>query len=246
MTVAFCGHAQISQSEKIEKWLYDVTQKLIEQGATTFYLGGYGAFDSLAASVLREQKKRYSQIELVLVLAYLNTGRDTSGYDSTVYPPLETVPRRFAISHRNRWMVESADVVVAYVLHDWGGAATTLRCAKQKKKQIISYRDEGAVAKRKWSNSPVFCGKVVLCSILGYKLLKSLSPKGKNGTAKLGFSGEERSSFLHFPVVKKSILFSGERDDFSAVPVAVWPSTFSGQRPGRAGTVPVRYWSCPA
>ena len=142
MTVAFCGHAQISQSEKIEKGLYDVTQKIIEQGATTFYLGGYGAFDSLAASVLREQKKRYSQIELVLVLAYLNTGRDTSGYDSTVYPPLETVPRRFAISHRNRWMVESADVVVAYVLHDWGGAATTLRCAKQKKKQIISYRDE--------------------------------------------------------------------------------------------------------
>ena len=142
MTVTFCGHAQISQSEKIEKWLYDVTQKLIEQGATTFYLGGYGAFDSLAASVLREQKKQYPQIELVLVLAYLNTGRNTSGYDSTVYPPLETVPRRFAISHRNRWMVESADVVVAYVLHDWGGAATTLRCAKQKKKQIISYRDE--------------------------------------------------------------------------------------------------------
>ena len=100
---------------------------------------GYGAFDSLAASVLREQKKQYPQIELVLVLAYLNTGRNTSGYDSTVYPPLETVPRRFAISHRNRWMVESADVVVAYVLHDWGGAATTLRCARQKKKQIICY-----------------------------------------------------------------------------------------------------------
>lgn len=112
------------------------------EGATTFYLGGYGAFDSLAASILREQKKQYPQIELVLVLAYLNTERNTSGYDSTVYPPLETVPRRFAISHRNRWMVESADVVVAYVLHDWGGAATTLRCAKQKKKQIISYRDE--------------------------------------------------------------------------------------------------------
>ena len=142
MIVTFCGHAQISQSEKIEKWLYAVTQKLIEQGATTFYLGGYGAFDLLAASVLREQKKQYPQIELVLVLAYLNTGRNTSGYDSTVYPPLETVPRRFAISHRNRWMVESADVVVAYVLHDWGGAATTLRCVRQKKKQIISYRDE--------------------------------------------------------------------------------------------------------
>ena len=142
MIVTFCGHAQISQSEKIEQWLYDVTQRLIEQGATTFYLGGYGEFDRLAASVLRAQKKQNPQIELVLVLAYLNTGRDTSGYDSTVYPPLETVPHRFAISHRNRWIVESADVVVAYVLHDWGGAATTLRCAKQRKKSIILYRDE--------------------------------------------------------------------------------------------------------
>ena len=141
MIVTLCGHAQISQVEEVEKWLYAVSESLIEQGAVTFYLGGYGAFDGLAASVLREQKKRYPQIELVLVLAYLNDRRDTSGYDRTVYPPLETVPRRFAISHRNRWMVEVSDVVVAYVLHDWGGAATTLRYAKQKAKQIISYCD---------------------------------------------------------------------------------------------------------
>ena len=141
MNVTFCGHAQITEREALQNWLQTVTQSLIEQGATTFYLGGYGAFDSLAASVLREQKKRYPQIELVLVLAYLNTRRDTSGYDRTVYPPLETVPRRFAISRRNRWMVESVDVVVSYVLHDWGGAATTLQYAKRKKKRIISYCD---------------------------------------------------------------------------------------------------------
>lgn len=139
MIVTLCGHAQISQVEEVEKWLYAVSESLIEQGAVTFYLGGYGAFDGLAASVLREQKKRYPQIELVLILAYLNDRRDTSGYDRTVYPPLETVPRRFAISHRNRWMVEVSDVVVAYVLHDWGGAATTLRYAKQKKKKILLF-----------------------------------------------------------------------------------------------------------
>ena len=141
MNVTFCGHAQVVQGEQVTEWLYTTTQGLIEQGATTFYLGGYGAFDNLAASVLRAQKKRYPQIELILVLAYLETTKETSGYDSTVYPPLETVPRRFAISHRNRWMVESADVVVAYVLHDWGGAATTLRYARRKKKKIISYCD---------------------------------------------------------------------------------------------------------
>lgn len=142
MTVTFCGHAHVSQGEKVEKWLYGVTQDLIEQGVITFYLGGYGDFDNMAAAVLRKQKKRYPQIELVLVLAYLNNRQDTSGYDRTVYPPLETVPRRFAISHRNRWMVAASDVLVAYVLHDWGGAATTLRYAKQQKKTVISYSDE--------------------------------------------------------------------------------------------------------
>ena len=96
----------------------------------------------MAAAVLRKQKIQHPEIELILVLAYFDTKRDISGYDSTVYPPLETVPRRFAISHRNRWMVETSDVVVAYVLHDWGGAAATLRCARKKKKQIISYFDE--------------------------------------------------------------------------------------------------------
>ena len=143
MNVTFCGHAQVAQIEVVKAWLCAVTQRLIEQGATTFYLGGYGAFDSLAAAVLREQKKRYPQIELVLVLAYLDARKNISAYDNTVYPPLESVPRRFAISHRNRWMVDTSDVVVAYVLHDWGGAATTLRYAKRKKKQIISYCKEG-------------------------------------------------------------------------------------------------------
>mgnify|MGYP001625682012 FL=1 len=142
MNVTFCGHAQVAQIEVVKAWLCAVTQRLIERGATTFYLGGYGAFDSLAAAVLREQKKRYPQIELVLVLAYLDARKNISAYDNTVYPPLESVPRRFAISHRNRWMVDTSDVV-AYVLHDWGGAATTLRYAKRKKKQIISYCKEG-------------------------------------------------------------------------------------------------------
>ena len=144
MNVTFCGHAQVARAEEVRPWLCTVTQRLIEQGAATFYLGGYGAFDRLAAAVLREQKKRYPQIELVLVLAYFDAGRDASGYDSTVYPPLETVPRRFAISHRNRWMVEASDVVVAYVLHEQGGAAATLRYAKRKKKRVLAYGEEPA------------------------------------------------------------------------------------------------------
>lgn len=148
MIVTFCGHAELGGRDEVEKWLYDVTGQLIEEGANTFYLGGYGAFDALAAAVLRRQQQRYPHIERVLVLAYLRPRPDAADYDDTLYPPLEKAPLRYAISRRNRWMVEAADVVVAYVLRDWGGAAATLRCARQKHKRILLYDDGTGAAAR--------------------------------------------------------------------------------------------------
>lgn len=60
-------------------------------------------------------EKIHPQIRLILVLPYLNSTMITDGYDETVYPPLETVPPRFAIVRRNEWMVRESDSVVAYV-----------------------------------------------------------------------------------------------------------------------------------
>ena len=137
--VTFCGHGELGDREEVWAWLQAVLTQLIEQGERQFYLGGYGAFDRLAAEALRLQKESYPDIEQVLVLAYLNSKRNLRGYDATIYPPLETVPPRFAISKRNQWMVEQADIVVAYVTHDWGGAAETLRHARRKKKEIFLF-----------------------------------------------------------------------------------------------------------
>lgn len=139
MNVTFCGHAKISDQNSVQRWLFEVTQALIEQGATTFYLGGYGSFDGLAARVLRKQKETHPDIKLVLVRPYLNRNLDSSGYDYSVYPPLESVPPHLAIPKRNQWMVDASQVVVSYVLHNWGGAAATLRYARQKKKIVLSY-----------------------------------------------------------------------------------------------------------
>lgn len=140
MIITFCGHRELYDEKEVKVWLERVTENLIVNGAEKFYLGGYGAFDRLAASVLAEQKKRYPHIELVLILPYLNRRKDISPCDSSLYPSLESVPKKLAIVRRNRWMVDQADVVVSYVLHSWGGAATTLEYAKQKKKRIISFR----------------------------------------------------------------------------------------------------------
>ena len=139
MKVTFCGHKELADRTAVKQWLQTVCQELILQGADEFYLGGYGAFDSLCASVLRELKSENDYIQLILVLPYLNSRIITDGYDETIYPPLESVPKKFAILRRNEWMVQESDIVVAYVNHGWGGAAKTLQYARRKRKRIILY-----------------------------------------------------------------------------------------------------------
>ena len=139
MPITFCSLREGYDREKIGRWLDVLLPSLVEGGAETFYLGGYGAFDSLAAEAVRRQKERYPHIAAILVLPYLDRAGDSSGYDGAVYPPLEKVPPRFAILRRNQWMVEAADVLISGVLYDWGGAAKTLDHARKKRKVIIQY-----------------------------------------------------------------------------------------------------------
>lgn len=139
MIVTFCGHSKLNKPDGFSKWLDIILPSLIEGGATTFYLGGYGDFDALAASAVRKQKKTYPHIELTLVLAYLDRDIDTSYYDDSTYPPLEKVPPRYAILRRNEWMVSASDVVVSGVTHSWGGAARTLEFAQRKNKVVLQY-----------------------------------------------------------------------------------------------------------
>ncbi|MDO4355479.1 MAG: hypothetical protein Q4E13_03060 [Clostridia bacterium] len=142
MKITFCGHKDVADRSDVEQWLCSVCSDLIAHGADEFYLGGYGSFDYMCATVLRELKKAHPLIRLILVLPYLNSSMLTDGYDETLYPPLESVSRRFAISRRNEWMVQESDAVVAYVTHGWGGAAKTLEYARRKNKHILLYGDD--------------------------------------------------------------------------------------------------------
>ena len=142
MLVTFCGHIHVANSDTVANNLQKVIFDLIAEGADEFYLGGYGEFDSMAAAAVRKAKSLHPHIRSILVIPYLGRDYDPMYYDGSVYPPLETVPRRYAISKRNEWMVVNADVVVSCVTHGWGGAATTLAYAKRKKKRIISVAPE--------------------------------------------------------------------------------------------------------
>ena len=59
-------------------------------------------------------------------------------YDSSIYPPLEGVPYKLAIIKRNEWMIDKADLIVAYVNTEYGGARRALTYARRRNKSIIN------------------------------------------------------------------------------------------------------------
>ena len=144
MIITFCGHSNCLFNNDVKEQLKNILlDKIIKNPTCKFYLGGYGDFDSLCLRTLIELKKEFQDIELIFITPYIDKNYSKLEfakyhYDDVIFPPLESVPRKFTILKRNEWMVEEADLVIAYVMYSWGGAAKTLEYAKRKKKQIIN------------------------------------------------------------------------------------------------------------
>ena len=62
MRVTCFGHRELINTSSIRDILNTVFQKLIQEGAAEFFLGGYGEFDRIAASVLNTLKQNYPYI----------------------------------------------------------------------------------------------------------------------------------------------------------------------------------------
>ncbi len=135
LTCTFFGHHDCP--EAIKPKLREVLIDLIEnRSVELFYVGNKGAFDRMVRSVLRELKREYPGIDYAVVLERLPLKPDS---DDTLLPEgIETVPPRFAISWRNKWMLDRADFVVTYITHGWGGAAQFHDLALRRNKTVIN------------------------------------------------------------------------------------------------------------
>ena len=104
----------------------EVERHITEHGVTEFVVGHYGGFDRLAASAVREAKKRHPEITLTLLLPYHPHDQFIpipEGFDGTYYPPdMERVPRRVAIVRANRYMVDHVDYLIVYAWHPGSNA----------------------------------------------------------------------------------------------------------------------------
>ena len=150
MKISFAGHSFVSSKSRVEEIVKEQMRKSVAANEhVVCYLGGYGDFDDICARVCRELKKEYAGIELVYVTPYMSISeqekikemQSRGLYDTSLYPPIETTPPRYAISKRNEWMMKNADIIIAYVNHSYGGAYKSLQVAKRNKKEIINICD---------------------------------------------------------------------------------------------------------
>ncbi|MCB6570549.1 hypothetical protein LI142_13675 [Eubacterium limosum] len=139
-TCTFCGHHDAPDS--IRTMLLSTIEKMIvENKVDTFYVGNHGSFDSMALFSLREMRKEYPQISYYVVLAYLPEKKEEFPLytdNETILPDgIENYPKRFAITYRNKWMVEQSEYLIAYVKNSFGGASKTLEYATKRHLNII-------------------------------------------------------------------------------------------------------------
>lgn len=144
MTVTFCGHSDFVPSTAMEARLLSVLASQIGDSPAELLLGGYGNFDRFAFRCGKIFQQTHPSVSLIYVTPYMVTERQTSvgaEYDGIVYPPLEHIPPRYAILHRNRYMVERADLVIACITRSRGGAYQTYLHARRKGKTMINLAD---------------------------------------------------------------------------------------------------------
>ena len=138
MTYCFFGHRDTSAS--VAPQLEQTLRKIIEADASARFLVGHqGCFDRIVASLLATLKSEFPQIRCYIVL-YRMPEKTNEVYPlETLYPEeLASVPKRFGIDKRNRWMLKQSDAVIAYVISSVGNSARYLSIAEKGKKICIN------------------------------------------------------------------------------------------------------------
>ena len=137
-TCCFFGHREVTHNIR-EKLKATIEKLITEDNVTDFYVGHQGQFDSMSYSVLKELKAKFPHIRYTVVLAYMSDEhiRELFG-ENTLFPDgLETVPKRFAISKRNDWMIQQSGFAVCYVYKITGGAAKFREKAEKKGLRVV-------------------------------------------------------------------------------------------------------------
>jgi len=153
-TACFTGHREIKDALIFEK-TYKVVEDLILKGYRFFGAGGARGFDTVAAEVVLELKKKYNNIHLILVLPFDNQYTAEKGWSreeiekyhylkskASKVVILENGYSRGVYYRRNEHLVNFSSVCIAYQYKNSGGTAYTTNYANKKGLQIINIAEK--------------------------------------------------------------------------------------------------------
>ena len=137
----FTGHRELGNDFSVEQ-LKSKIEYLIKKGVKTFYTGMARGFDLIAAEMVIEFKKDYD-ITLIACIPYYGqeinfSERDKKRYTQILLNCDESVLitenyYKGCLLLRNRYMVDRADCMIAYLKKDSGGTAYTVNYFKRMK-----------------------------------------------------------------------------------------------------------------
>ena len=135
-------------ADNIKPNLRKIIVDLIEnKGVRIFYVGNQGNFDYLVLNLLRELKKVYTNINVLVILAYMPSDKKEGDFDGieTIYPyDLFNTPMKYRIYERNCWMLNKSEYVVTCVRNTFGGASKFKALAEKKAKTVIEVKGDSS------------------------------------------------------------------------------------------------------
>lgn len=159
-SVCFTGHRHISKAETPDllSSLYSTVMELYSDGYTDYICGGAIGFDTLAAECVIAMRERFPDIVLSLYLPcrsqtekwtsldQLNAYKNILGKANHV-KYISDFYTQSCMRERNRLMVDSSRLCVAYLKSIRGGTASTVKYARQKGLEIINlYNDPDQIS----------------------------------------------------------------------------------------------------
>jgi len=143
--VVLFGHRDFSGHRIVDEQLFSLLNDLIRtKPFVEIYVGRNGEFDIYAATIVKRVQNTVGNDnnELICVLPYNEKDIEfyEKYYDCVMIPEcVEKAYPKGAITKRNRWMVEQADLIVCYVERESGGAYNALKYAKKLGKRVVNY-----------------------------------------------------------------------------------------------------------
>ncbi len=126
----------------IEKVKEQIFKLIDEEDVDTFLVGAKGAYENDAYDAVLKVRKERPNIRIVLVVSSMREANEgTRPCNDIVLPDKAAIGyKRWCIVHRNNWMIENTDFIIAYNRFE-GRAFEVCKRAKNKGVKVVELAD---------------------------------------------------------------------------------------------------------